>query len=105
MTVTELIGFATGVVGIPPEDLYPMDMETLDAVIRAWNEHEEQHYRTSWEQTRFLAHCLLTPYTKKKLKAEDIIRFPWEGGRMKTKEKPRRLSPEELRKVEVRLGF
>ena len=90
--------------GIPPADIYPMDMETLDAAIRAWNDLEEQRYRTSWEQTRFLAHCLLTPYSKKKLRVEDIIRFPWEGGRKKAKEKPRRLSPEELRKVEERLG-
>ena len=99
-----MIGFAAGVVGIPPADIYPMDMETLDAAIRAWNDLEEQRYRTSWEQTRFLAHCLLTPYSKKKLREEDIIRFPWEGGRKKAKEKPRRLSPEELRKVEERLG-
>ncbi len=99
-----MIGFAAGVVGIPPADIYPMDMETLDAAIRAWNEQEEQRYRTSWEQTRFLAHCLLTPYSKKKLRAEDIIRFPWEGGRKKAKEKPHRLSPEELRKLEERLG-
>ena len=86
------------------DDLYDMDMDTLNSVIQAWGKKEEQDYRTSWEQTRFLAHCLLTPYSRKKLKAEDIIRFPWEGGRKKSKEKPHRLSLEELHELERRLG-
>lgn len=34
--------------------------------------------RESWEQTRLIAYCIAQSNCKKKLKATDIIKFPWE---------------------------
>lgn len=38
--------------------------------------------RNSWEQTRWLMYTMLAPYQKKgsKIKATDIISFPWDEG-------------------------
>ncbi len=104
MTVERLIALAVGQVGMPLADIFQLTLDELSAIYEAWAEAEEARNRTSWEQVRFLAHCSLMPYSKKRLKPEDVVCFPWEGGQKKAKGKPRRLSPEELRKVEERLG-
>lgn len=45
----------------------------------------QTHIRESWEQTRFLACCMLQPWSKKALKATDICRFEWDT---RTDERP-----------------
>lgn len=61
-----------------PGDLYPLTVAEFAVMYEAWAEREETARRTAWEQTRFLAHCMLMPYAKKRLQPEDVIRFPWE---------------------------
>lgn len=47
-------------------------------IVEQWNSHQEILSRLGWEQTRFLAVAMLQPYSKKTLKATDIVVFPWE---------------------------
>ena len=48
------------------------------AIHRARLESEELSRRERWERTRFLAHCILSPFAKKRMRPTDIIRFDWE---------------------------
>ena len=43
-----------------------------------------------WEMTRMLALFLLQPYSKKKLRPSDVMKFPWDGrvGEEKRKSPP-----------------
>ncbi len=50
----------------------------FSAIAGGWMEGEEHHYRTSWEQTRMLAVCILQPYSEKELRPEDVLKFSWE---------------------------
>lgn len=84
-------------------DVYSLDMEELNAIIRAWAKQEESHYRDRWERIRFLARCVLTPYSKKKLKPTDIIRFGWDT--MEKKGKARRATPEDIERIKRRFGI
>ena len=47
-------------------------------IFTKWQEHAERADRVSWEQTRTLCLYMISPYTKKTLKPEDIMQFPWE---------------------------
>lgn len=84
-------------------DVYSLDMEELNAIIQAWAKKEESHYRDRWERIRFLAHCVLTPYSKKKLKPTDIIRFEWDT--TEKKGKARRATPEDIERIKRRFGI
>lgn len=64
--------------GMRLDDVYAMTLEELGHVLEAWHRAEEARVRTSWEQARFVAQCVLMPYSKKKLEPEDIVVFKWE---------------------------
>nr|DAV78518.1 MAG TPA: hypothetical protein [Caudoviricetes sp.] len=40
---------------------------------------ERTHVHELWEQTRFLACCMLQPWSKKALKVTDVCRFEWDN--------------------------
>lgn len=84
-------------------DVYILDMEELNAIIRSWANHEDMLYRDRWERTRFLAHCALTPYSKKKLKLTDILCFEWD--KPEKKGKARRATPEDIERIKRRFGI
>lgn len=64
-------------------------------VAEQWRKRAETVERGEWERSRWLAVCMLQPWSKKQLKAEDVCVFPWE----KKQETPpeRQLSAEEQR--------
>lgn len=51
------------------------------SIYRNW---ERTQMRESWERTRFLACCMLQPYSKKTLKVTDVCRFEWDAERQAT---------------------
>lgn len=63
-------------------------------VAEQWRKRAEAVERGEWERSRWLAVCMLQPWSKKQLKAEDVCLFPWEQ-----KETPpeRQLSADEQR--------
>lgn len=48
------------------------------AIFDAWSGERERRERGEWERVRMSCLCALQPYSKKKLKASDIMEFPWE---------------------------
>ena len=64
--------------------------------------------RESWEKVRFLACCLLQPYSRKPLKASDVCRFGWDESRPEgggaSEESTRERFEELVRRTEGRTG-
>ena len=87
-----------GCVGMSLEDFERCTPYEFNEVMLQWRENQERIVRTTWDQTRFLATVMLQPYSKKTLKATDIVLFPWEE---KKEEVPKGTSSRE-RMEEVR---
>ncbi|WP_146063074.1 hypothetical protein [Xylanibacter ruminicola] len=50
----------------------------FEMIFEMWHESQEVAFRTSWEQTRQLAVCVLQPYASKTLKPRDVMEFSWD---------------------------
>lgn len=50
----------------------------FEKIFEKWHEAQELAVRTSWEQTRQLAVCILQPYAKKTLRPRDVMEFAWD---------------------------
>ena len=89
---------AMGCVGMSREDFERCTPIEFTEVMRQWRENQERIDRITWDQIRFLATAMLQPYSKKALKATDVVKFPWDD---KAKEAPKGTSSRE-RMEEVR---
>lgn len=69
---------AVGCVGMSLRDFDRCTPFEFTAIMTQWNKCRESEVRLSWEQTRFLAVTQLQPYSKKALRPEDVVTFPWE---------------------------
>ncbi|WP_279136504.1 hypothetical protein [Parabacteroides johnsonii] len=67
-------------------DFLQLTPEEFSEIAEQWNQNETVFFRNSWEQTRFMAHCMLIPFSKKKLNPTDIVRFDWEKETQENKE-------------------
>ena len=47
--------------------------------INAALEYQYYSFKESWEQNRFLAYIIAQVNSKKRLKLEDIVKFPWDN--------------------------
>lgn len=56
-------------------DLLPREWSNM---VNGWNEFENRKEKSEWERTRWQTTLLLNPHTKKRIKAKDLIVFPWE---------------------------
>ena len=89
--------------GMSLGDVYSLMVEELLAMYEAWAEQEETDRRTAWEQTRFLALCALTPYSKKRLRPEDVVHFPWEE-KKKRQSSAQRATAADIERIRHRFG-
>ncbi len=71
---------AMGCIGMSYDDFCRCAPSEFTAVWRAWQEAEERREQGEWERLRMSCLCMLQPYSKKRLRAEDVMRFPWETG-------------------------
>jgi len=47
-------------------------------LVIGFNERENRKEQSEWERIRWQTTILLNPHTKKRIKAKDLIVFPWE---------------------------
>lgn len=52
----------------------------FSAVAGRWRDRQDGLARRGWERTRFLAAVSLQPYSRKPVRPEDVVRFPWDDG-------------------------
>lgn len=86
--IAELLGVAVGAMGMNLADFCSMTPEEFRQAHGAWLEAEESRVRSGWEMARTLSAFILQPWSKKRLKPSDVLKFPWD-----TTERTERKSP------------
>ena len=71
-------GYSRGEYRDEPDGILPHE---FFCIYKSW---EQTRMREPWERTRFLACCVLQPYSKKALKVTDVCRFEWDAERKAT---------------------
>lgn len=85
-----LLGIAMGCMGMGMDDFCRCAPSEFYEAYEAWRERERRRERAAWERMRMQCLCSLQPYSRSRLRAEDVMRFPWDGedtGREKESEK------------------
>lgn len=72
------MGLAVGSIGMSLTDFCRCTPHEFHCIYSHW---EQTHLRQPWERARFMACCVLQPYSKKALKATDVCRFGWDAER------------------------
>lgn len=107
--VERLLGIAMGCMGMSMDDFCRCAPSEFYEAYEAWNEHQERMERGAWERMRMQCLCSLQPYSKRRLKASDLMTFPWEKETTHEKEKKEELSHDEFmeryRKARERFGL
>lgn len=81
-----------GCIGMSRQDFCHCTPSQFKAIYDSWADTQNRAERLSWEQTRSLCLCMVQPHCKKQLRAEDIMKFPWDA---KIKDPDADLTPEE----------
>jgi len=83
------MGIAVGQMGMQLNDFLEFTPLEFQLVYEKYMERENANYRTTWEQSRFIAFITAkTQDTKNKLhQPEDLVRFAWEEGKTKSTHK------------------
>lgn len=77
--VVELLGLATGCIGMGLGDFERCTPSEFCGIVSAWRRERELKERQDWERVRMLALVLLQPRAGKRLEATDVMRFGWDG--------------------------
>ena len=95
---------AMGAMGMGLADFCSMTPEEFRQAHRAWTEHEESRMRSGWEMTRTLSAFVLQPWSRKRLKPSDVLKFPWDSAaRTERKSPPARSTEGRFLKVKKML--
>lgn len=69
---------AVGCVGMSLDDFCRCTPSEFYAVWHAWHETWQWQDRSQWERTRTECLCMLQPYSRQKLTAQDVMAFSWD---------------------------
>lgn len=69
------------------DDFCRLTLEEFSHIYEQYNEREETTERSAWERMRMLATICVQPYSKKRLKATELMRFPWDEEKTHTSDK------------------
>lgn len=86
-----------GCMGMSMDDFCRCIPSEFQAAYEAWSEMREKEEQSRWERMRMQCLCSLQPYSKTKLRASDLMEFPWEKPSADEKRPQRKeLSREEI---------
>lgn len=74
----QLLGLALGCMGMSMDDFCRCTPSQFKEAFRYSQELEERRRRGAWSRTRTACLCALQPYSNRRLRAEDVMVFPWE---------------------------
>ena len=95
---------AVGAMGMNLADFCSMTPEEFRQAHGAWLEAEESKMRSGWEMARTLSAFILQPWSKKRLKPSDVLKFPWDAvARTERKSPPARSTESRFLKVKEML--
>lgn len=78
------------------DELYGLTPRSFNNKLKGLLSVKDELLREGWEQTRMLMVASLVPHSKKKLKPQDVLPFPWDN--KKSKNNIRIATPEEIKK-------
>lgn len=73
------MGVALGCIGMSLHDFEQCTPSEFRAVFDRWKTDRESMVRMGWEQIRMQCLCSLQPYSRKHLRAKDVMEFPWDN--------------------------
>lgn len=104
-----------GCMGMSMDDFCRCTPSEFYAAHAAWQEYRDGEARSQWERTRMQCLCMLQPYSKKRLRAQDVMQLPWDergkglSGKAESTEAQKALSHDELmaryRAAKKRMGI
>lgn len=69
---------AVGRIGMSIDDFCRCTPLEFSAIAESWNDGEQHRERVAWERTRLQCTCMLQPYSRHKLKPQDVLQFAWD---------------------------
>lgn len=75
-----------GCMGMGMDDFCRCTPSEFRAAWDAWNEMRQSRERGAWERMRMQCLCTLQPWSKERLSARDIMKFPWDDTKEKASE-------------------
>lgn len=96
-TISELLGVAVGEIGMSIADFDALAPSEFSTIAESYHTALERQSRERWEIARFNAMFALLPYSKKKLKPQDIVVFEWETKKAATHKRQPKQSAQEIR--------
>lgn len=72
-----------GRLALPIETVLSYTPRELLHYVKGWSAIREQQHRESWTMHRLFTAVMIQPHTKKAVKPQDILQFPWEKQRKK----------------------
>ena len=64
--------------GMGLDDFCRLDADEFRSVCESWHAQKDTESREAWYRMRWLATLTLQPYSKRKLKPEQVLKLPWE---------------------------
>jgi len=93
------MGIAMGCMGMSMDDFCRCTPSEFYEVYESWGDMRTMDERARWERARMQCLCSLQPYSKSRLRPQDIMQFPWETagseGRRASGSEERRVKSEE----------
>ncbi len=77
------------------EDFERCTPSEFRAIFDAWQKQAARREQGEWERTRFGCLCMLQPYSRKKLRGVDVMKFPWEDTAQKEQPPHEAMDPQE----------
>lgn len=97
--IEELLGIAMGCMGMSMMDFCLCTPSEFYETWKVWNEMQLRREREAWERARMECLCTLQPWSKKRLKARDVMRFEWDDNSVDSKcSRSNEMSREEIMK-------
>jgi hypothetical protein len=89
LTWDKIEAIALGEMAMPLSEFYDMTPREFANKSAGYFERIERDFKTSWEQSRWLAAIVINPHLKRPVKPADLAVFEWEKTAKKTKQKQR----------------
>lgn len=82
-------------------DFEALSPDELEAVVKSYQQGEEQRLHDEWSRVRTLATIVVQPHLSKPVKAEELLPFPWEQEAKQKARKERNPEADKARFIEL----
>lgn len=91
------MAIGVGCMGMSMDDFERCTPAEFERIYARWREQRTNEERSRWERTRSVCMFVLQPWSKKPLKAKDVLPLPWDN-KTAPEDEEEMMSEEERRK-------